>query len=68
MDTDPPADTLAAAIGHGNEVDGPNNDGGKSSGEDMNEYGGEEAGEEAILPNPKPKRIYNIVGFRKSKI
>ena len=36
METDPPADYLAAAIGHGNEVAGLNNDGGKTSGEDLN--------------------------------
>ena len=41
MDMDPPADDLAAEIGHGNEVAGLNNDGGKASGEDLNEYGGE---------------------------
>ena len=35
----------------------------------MNEDGGEASGEEAILPNtnPKPKRIYNTVGFIKRK-
>ena len=38
MVTDLPADALAAAIGHGNEVSGLNNDGGKASGEDLNEY------------------------------
>ena len=40
METDPPADDLAAAIGHGNEVAGLNNDGGKASGEELNEDGG----------------------------
>ena len=35
METDPPSDALAAAIGHGNEVSGLNNDGGKASGEDL---------------------------------
>ena len=40
METDPPDDVLAAAIGHGNKVAGMNNDGGKAVGEDMNEYGG----------------------------
>ena len=36
----------------------------------MNEYGGEESGDEDNLPNPKPKpkSIYNTVVFRKSKI
>ena len=29
--------------------------------------GGEASGEEASLPNPKPKRIYNTVGFRNIK-
>ena len=33
METDPPDDALAAAIGHGNEVAGLNNDEGKASGE-----------------------------------
>ena len=65
MDMDPPADALAAEIGHGNEVAGMNNDGGKAAGEDLNEDGEEAAGEEASLPNPNPKRIYNTVGFRK---
>ena len=41
MDTDPPADALVAAIGHGNEVSGLNNDGGKEAGEELNEDGGE---------------------------
>ena len=50
METDPPADALAAATGHRNEVDGLNNDGGNSAGEDLNEYGGEATGEEASLP------------------
>ena len=71
MKTDPPDDAIAAAIGHGNEVYGPNNDGGKASGEELNEDGGEASGEEAILPKPKPKpkpkSIYNTVGFRKRK-
>ena len=40
METDPPADTLAAVIGHGNEVDGPNNDVGKAAGEELNKDGG----------------------------
>ena len=59
METDPPADDLAAAIVHGNKVSGMNNDVGKVSGEDLNEYGGEASGEEDRLPkkNPKPKRI-----------
>ena len=65
MDTDPPADALAAAIGHGNEVDGLNNDGGEAAGEELNEYGGEASGEESSLPNPKPNRIHNTVRFRK---
>ena len=34
---DPPADDLAAAISHGNEVYGLNNDGGKTLGEELNE-------------------------------
>ena len=67
MDTDPPTDALAAAIGHGNEVAGLNNDGGKSAGEEPNEDEGEASDEEAILTNPNPKRIYNIFGFRKRK-
>ena len=50
METYPPADNLAAAIGHGNEVAGPNIDGGKASGEELNEDGGEASGEEASLP------------------
>ena len=37
MEMDPPDDALSAAIGHGNEVSGLNNDGGKASGEDLNE-------------------------------
>ena len=40
MDMDTPADALADAIGHGNEVAGLNNDGGKAAGEDLNEDGG----------------------------
>ena len=68
MDTDPPADVLAAANGHGKEVAGINIDGGKVKGQEMNEYGGEESGEEDNLPKPKPKIIYNTVVFRKSKI
>ena len=67
MKTDTPADALVAAIGHGNEVVGLNNDGGKVSGDELNEDRGEASGEEASLPNPKPKRIYNTVGFRKRK-
>ena len=68
MDTDPPADAFVAAIGHRNEVAGPNSYGEKASRYEMNEYGGKAAGEEAILPEPNPKRIYNTVGFRKMKI
>ena len=68
METDPPADALVAAIGHRNEVAGLNNDGGKAEAEDLNENGGGASGEEARLPNPKPKRIYNKVGFMKRKI
>ena len=68
MDTDPPDEALAAAIGHGNEVAGPNNDGGKASGEELNEYGGDASGEEASLQNPNPKRTYNTVGFIKRNI
>ena len=58
METDPPANDLAAAIGHGNEVSGLNN------------YGGKASGEEVSLPKPnlKPKRIYNTFGFRKIEI
>ena len=67
MDTDPPAVALAAEIGHRNEVSGLNNDGGKASGEELNEDGGEASVEEVTLPKPKPKRIYNTVGFRKRK-
>ena len=37
METDPPYGALEAAIGHGNEVAGLNNDGGNSSGEELNE-------------------------------
>ena len=40
METDPPTDALAATIGHGNEVAGLNNDGGKASGGGLNEDGG----------------------------
>ena len=58
---------LAAAIGHGDEVAGMNNDGGKASGEELNEDEGEALGEESSLPKAKPKRIYNTVGFRKRK-
>ena len=57
METDPPADALVDAIGHGDEVAGLNNNGGKASGEELNEDIGEASGEEASLPNPKPKRI-----------
>ena len=53
METDPHDDYLAAAIVHGNEVAGMNNDGGKAS------------GEEASLPKSKPRRVYNTVVFRK---
>ena len=67
METYPPADNLAATIGHGNEFSGLNNYGGKASGEELNEDGGEAAGEEDSPPNTKPKRIYDIVGFRKRK-
>ena len=69
MDTDTPADALADTIGHGNEVAGLNNDGGKAAGEDKNEDGGEAPGKEASLPKPKPKpnRIYKTVVFRKMK-
>ena len=65
METDPPADDLAAAIGHGNEVARLNNDGGKASGEELNEDGWEASGEDDSLPKPKPKKIYNTVRFRK---
>ena len=37
MEMDPPAEALAAAIGHGNEASGLNNYGGKSAGEELNE-------------------------------
>ena len=71
METNPPSDDLAATIGHGNEVSGLKNYGRKASGEDLNEYGGEASGEEASLqkskPKPKPKRVYNTVGFLKKK-
>ena len=68
MDTDPPADSLAAAIGHGNEVAGMNNYGGNSEGYDLNEDGVEAAGQDTSLPNPKPKRIYNTFVFKKRDI
>ena len=68
METDPPDDAFAAVVGHGNEVAGMNNDGGKAAGEELNEYGGEAEVEEASLPKPKPNRIYNTVGFSKRKI
>ena len=45
MEKDPPAEALAAAIGHENEVAGLNNDGGKASREELNEDGGEASGE-----------------------
>ena len=57
METDPPSGALAAAIGHGNEVAGMNNHGGKASGEDLNADLGEASGDEASLPKPKSKRI-----------
>ena len=44
-----------------------NNDRGKAAGEELNEYVGEASGEEASLPKPNPKRIYNTVGFMKRK-
>ena len=68
MDTDPPDDDLAAAIGHGKEVAGMNNDGGKAAGEELNEYLGGAAGEADSVPKPNPNRIYNTVGFIKRKI
>ena len=40
MQKDPPAEALAAEIGHVNEVSGLNNDGGKEVGEELNEDGG----------------------------
>ena len=49
METDPPADALVAAIGHGNEVAGLNNYVWKAAGEELNEDGGEASGEEDIL-------------------
>ena len=67
METDPPADALAAAIGHGNEVSGLNNDGWESAGEDLNEDVLEASGEEDSLTKPKPKKMYNTVGFKKRK-
>ena len=67
METYPPDEALAAAIGHGNKVAGLNNDGGKAAGEEPDEDGGEASGEEASLPKPNSKRIYNTVGFRKRK-
>ena len=45
METDLLSEALAAAIGHGNEVSGPNNYGVKSSGEELNEDGEEASGE-----------------------
>ena len=65
METDPPADGLATAISHGNEVAGMNNYGGKTSGEELNEDGVEESVEEASLPKPKPNSIYTKILFRK---
>ena len=65
MEMDPPDDALSAAIGHGDEVARLNNYGRKAPGEDLNEYGWEASGEDASLPKPKPKRVYNTVGFRK---
>ena len=44
METDPPDDALAAAIGHGYEVAELNNDGGKASWEELNGYGGDASG------------------------
>ena len=67
METNSLSDAIASAIGHGGEVDGLNNDGGKASVEVLNEDGGEESGEEDSLSKPKPKMIYNTVGFRKRK-
>ena len=67
METDLPADYLAAAIGHGNEVAGLNNEGGRSSGEELNEDGGGASGLEASLPKQNTKRIYNTVRFIKRK-
>ena len=67
METDPPNDALAAAIGHANEFAGMHNDGGKASWEELHEDGGEASGEEASLPNPNTKRIYNTFGFIKRK-
>ena len=63
METDPPAEALEAAIGHGNEVAGINNDGGKASGEDLNEYGEEASGEEVCLPKPNAIVLYILFGF-----
>ena len=40
METDPPADALAAANGQVSDVAGLNNDGGKASVEELNEDGG----------------------------
>ena len=68
METDPPDDSLVAAIGHVNKFSGLNNDGGKASGEELNEYRGGPSGEHDILSKQKPNRIYNTFGFRKRKI
>ena len=65
MDTDAPADSLAAEIGHSNVFARLNNDEGKASGEEINEDGEEASGEEASLSKPNPNRIYYTVGFRK---
>ena len=57
METDLLDDALAAAIGHGNEVDGLNNDEAKAYGGDLNEDRGKASGEEDILTKLKPKMI-----------
>ena len=44
MEMDPPANALADAIGRGNHVAGIINDGGKESGEELNEDGEEASG------------------------
>ena len=41
METDPPADALAVAIGHGNKFYGLKNGVWKAAGEELNEYVGE---------------------------
>ena len=57
METDPPADDLAAEIGHRNEVAGLINDGGKASGEELNEDGGRHQGG-GLAYQSQSQRVY----------